>query len=180
MRILILLAMLATATPALANEPGEVLDAYFNILTSRDFATIAQMMDEDDMARLKSMMDVAMKAEADRGVYQLQERVFGERVDMETIESTTAEFYLEEIAGEILTAANRSHFFVDDWHLIGSVAETDEVVHYVVRLDMSQDGKTSQEIFVYTLVLHGEDWQLKFPPTIKQIITSLEASTNIR
>ena len=79
MRILILLAMLATATPALANEPGEVLDAYFNILTSRDFATIAQMMDEDDMARLKSMMDVAMKTEADRGVYQLQERVFGER-----------------------------------------------------------------------------------------------------
>ena len=72
-----------------------------------------------------------------------------------------------------------------DWVLSCDVDEflvlhvADNILHYVARLQMSQDGKTTQEIYVYTLVKDGEDWKLRFPPTIKQLLSVIEAGAQL-
>ena len=175
LRYIILLALLATTSPTWANEPEEVLDQYFNILTSTNTDKIADVMDSDSMASLKTMMDSAIRYQANHGNYELQRRIFGKKVSLDEVESTSAAFYLNQLATSILDAANSQNFRIDGRKVLGRIQEGDKIAHIVARLSMHQNSESTSDIFVYTLVKEGDSWKLTFPPTIRQVLTVIEA-----
>ncbi len=174
-RLFLFLLSLTLSSPVLSQEPEEVLNKYFEILTSRDFAGISQLMDSNSMANLKTLMDDTIRYQANHGRYDLQRNVFGKRVSLKEVENTPAEFYLEKLANQILEAAESQHLVVENRKILGSVKEGDDIVHYVARLTMHQDDESANDIFVYTLVKEGGGWKLVFPPTIRQVLTVIEA-----
>lgn len=89
---------------------------------------------------------------------------------MSQVAKTPAEFYLNALANEILKAARSQHLKVTDREIIGKIQENDDMVHIVVRLKMSQGDHLGTDILVYTLVKEKDEWKLKFPATIKQMV----------
>ena len=71
------------------------------------------------------------------------------------------------------------HFFVDNRRILGSVNESDDMVHIVVRLflhqDTDDDTTYNSDIYVYTLIREDGIWKLEFPPTIRQALSMIEA-----
>ncbi len=172
---LFLTCAMATNTLA-ANTPEATLDKYFDILQGQDFTGIASLMDSTSMANLKTLMDDAMSYQANHGVYRLQRRIFGTKVSMARVKSTPAEFYLNSLASEILNAARTQRLVVDHRAVLGRVDEGENMVHIVARLTMTQDNKEGTDVLVYTLIRENDDWRLKFPITIKQMLTVIETT----
>ncbi|MFT7221710.1 MAG: hypothetical protein ACI8Z1_003332, partial [Candidatus Azotimanducaceae bacterium] len=176
MRSLVLMVLLTMSGLIQANEPEDVLHQYFEVLTERDFSNLSGLMSERNMADLKELADRAILSQAPRGRFGLQERFFGHKVGAQAIEKTRAKHYLDVIAGEVLNAANATHFMVDSESVLGRVDEGDDMVHFVARLELHQDEKSSSDVMLYTLVRENGLWKLTFPPTFKQILSLLEAS----
>ena len=172
--ILLFQQTLASETPEATAEA--TLNKYFDILTGQDFAGIAALMDTESMMQLKATMDDAIGYQANHGVYRLQRRIFGRKVFMSDVDAATADFYLESLAGEILEAARAQHLIVDDRTILGQIQETENMVHIVARLSMHQDDNKATDVLVYTLVREADGWKLKFPATIKQMLTVIESS----
>lgn len=176
MRIVLLTLVLLLPGQVLAVNPDTMLDEYFEILLTRNFDNIGTLMDPGQMQELKALLDGVMKTELKGGNFGMQVRIFGKKVTLSEIEKTQPDFYLRKLAGSIRDAANVSHFYVTDRTILGRIDETPELVHYVVRLHLQQDEKTASDIYVYTLVKYGDDWKLKFPPTIRQMVGMIEAA----
>lgn len=176
MRLLVLMVLLTMSGLIQANEPEDVLNQYFEVLTERDFSNLSGLMSEKNMADLKELADRAILSQASRGRFGLQERFFGQKVTAEAIEKTQAKHYLDVMAGEVLNAANATHFMVDSESILGRVDEGDDMVHFVARLELHQEEKSSSDVMLYTLVRENGLWKLTFPPTFKQILSLLEAS----
>lgn len=177
MRILTGLILLLTLESGIASDtPEATLDKYFEVLTGQDFSGISQLMDTASMTNLKTTMDDAIGYQANHGVYRLQRRIFGRKVSMADVSAATADFYLESLAGEILEAARAQHLVVDDRVILGRIDETEDLVHIVARLNMHQDETTGTDVLVYTLIREEDGWKLKFPATIKQMLTVIESS----
>jgi hypothetical protein len=176
MRSLALIILLIMSGLIQANEPEEVLEQYFLVLTKRDFSNLSELMAEKSMVDLKALADKAISSQASQGRFGLQKRFFGQRLAPEAIEKTPAKHYLDVLAGEILHAADATHFSVDGESILGRVEEGDDTVHLIARLQMHQDENSNSDVMLYTLVLEHGQWKLTFPPTFKQILGVLEAS----
>jgi hypothetical protein len=162
------------------STPEATLDKYLSVLTGQNLAGVATLMDSSSMKSLKKSMDESIQYQANFGEYGLQRRVFGEKVSMSRVADTPAEFYLNALASEILKAARSQHLKVTDREVIGKIQENDDMVHIVVRLKMSQDDHQGTDILVYTLVRENDEWKLKFPATIKQMLTVIESTARQR
>lgn len=169
---LITISMVSSAS----TPPERTLFQYFDMLTTQNYDGIADLMDPESMEQLKFSMDNAMKFQAQYDVYRLQERIFGERKSKEEIAATPPAVYLEALAAEILRAAQATHLVVADRKVIGKVAETDKVIHIVARLTFKQDSARASDVLVYTLVKRPGGWKLRFPQTIKQMLTVVEGT----
>ena len=179
LRLIILLALITTTSITWANEPEEVLDRYFKILTSGNTDKIDTIMDADSMASLKTMMDNAIRYQANHGNYELQRRVFGKKVSLNQVEKTSAAFYLNQLANSILDAASSQNFRVESRKVLGRIQEGDKICHIVARLSLQQNSESTSDIFVYTLVKEGGSWKLTFPPTIRQVLTVIDAQAKL-
>lgn len=166
---------LAASSRGPGSTPEATLDAYFKILTERDVENISALMTSGSMSRLKKLMTDSLESEKARGDIALQQRFFGKPVTRETIRNTPASFFLDQLARDILNAAEMQHFFVDDRDIIGSVRESDDMVHFVVRLYLHQEERRNSDILVYTLIDENGTWKLEFPPTIRQTLAVFEA-----
>ncbi len=179
--IVALMVFLPTTASAESGDTGPqaVLDAYFEVLTQRNVEGISDLMASGSMDRLKGLMTEALQREKSRGSARLQNRFFGKSVTIAEIRDTPSSFYLDRIAGEILNAAEMQHFFVDNRRILGSVNESDDMVHIVVRLflhqDTDDDTTYNSDIYVYTLIREDGIWKLEFPPTIRQALSMIEA-----
>lgn len=177
--LVILVTLLALGSSAFAEGPGKTpqatLDAYFAMLTTRKVEDVASLMTSGSKSRLKTLMVEAFQTEKTTGGTALQGRFYGRGVTMEEVRNTPAAFFLEKFAQEILSAAEMQHFFVDNRQIIGSVSESDDMVHFVVRLFLHQDAKRNSDILVYTLIEEDGIWKLEFPPTIRQALAVFEA-----
>ena len=182
MRYLIALICTGLLTfQALADgTPEETLEKYLNVLTGQDLTDIANLMESSSMDSLKKSMDESIQYQANFGDYSLQRRIFGEKVLMSQVAETSAEVYLNALASEILKAARSQHLTVTSRQIIGKVQENDAMVHIVVRLKMSQENTHGSDILVYTLVKENGGWKLKFPATIKQMLTVIEGTARQR
>ncbi len=179
-----LIALVCTAllnSTALADgTPEATLDRYLAVLTGQDLTGISTLMDSSSMKSLKKSMDESIAYQANFGEYGLQRRVFGKKVSMSEVTKTPAEVYLKALAGEILKAARSQHLTVTDREIIGKIQENDNLVHIVARLKMVQDDHQGTDILVYTLVKENDEWKLKFPATIKQMLTVIESTARQR
>lgn len=99
---------------------------------------------------------------------------------MSQVAKTPAEFYLNALANEILKAARSQHLKVTDREIIGKIQENDDMVHIVVRLKMSQGDHLATDILVYTLVKEKDEWKLRFPDTIKQMVMVMVIESTAR
>lgn len=111
----LLLCLLTTKqvfASAESESPQSTLDAYFQVLTSRDISKLAGLMDSTNMAKLKGMMDIALQEELRVGGNRLQRRLFGKSMTLVQIERVTATYYLEQVAGDIQKAANGNWSFL--------------------------------------------------------------------
>jgi hypothetical protein len=182
MRYLITLVCIAllNSTAFADSTPEETLEKYMSVLTGQDLTGIATLMESSSMISLKKSMDESIQYQANFGEYGLQRRIFGKKVSMSQVAKTPAEFYLTALASEILKAARSQHLTVTDREIIGKIQENDEMVHIVARLKMSQNDQQGTEILVYTLVKENDEWKLKFPATIKQMLTVIESTARQR
>ena len=176
MRIFLTAFLLSFALTSAASEPVDTLDAYFRILTTRNYDGLENLMAASSMNDLKVMMDEAITYQTGNGVYRLQERIFGRRVSQSEVAGASARFYLRRLAKEILEAAQAQHLIVQKRDIIGAVNEGENTVHIVARLTMEQDGRTGTDVLLYTLIREQEGWKLTFPATIRQMLTVIEAS----
>ena len=80
-----------------------------------------------------------------------------------------------ELATSILDAANSQNFRIDSRKVLGRIQEGQKIAHIVARLSMQQNSESTSDVFVYTLVKEGDNWKLTFPPTIRQVLTVIEA-----
>ncbi len=182
MRYLIALicAALLNSTALAGSTPEETLEKYLAVLTGQDLTDVASLMDSSSMIKLKKSIDGSIEYQANFGDYSLQRRIFGDRVTMQRVAETPADFYLNALASEILKAARTQHLTVTDRQIIGKIQENDDMVHIVVRLNMSQDDIRGSDTLVYTLVREADEWKLKFPATIKQMLTVIEGTARQR
>lgn len=183
MRYLIALvctALLNSASFAASSTPEATLEKYLAVLTGQDLQGVATLMDSSSMKSLKKSMDESIQYQANFGEYGLQRRIFGKKVSMSQVAKTPAEFYLDTLAGEILKAARSQHLTVTDREIIGKIQENEDLVHIVARLKMVQDDHEGTDILVYTLVRENGGWKLKFPATIKQMLTVIESTARQR
>jgi hypothetical protein len=176
MRYLLLLLVCLSGPVWASTTPEQTLEKYFRILTERDYSGISSLMDSASMAGLKKTMDDAMGIQSSRGVNTLQLRIFGKAVSTEEIDSTPASFYLESLAAEILKASRRQQLIVSQRVILGRVDEGEDRTHIVARLTMEQGQHIGNEVLVYTLVRENNEWKLRFPATIKQMVMMIEGA----
>jgi len=164
------------SSAAIAQTAEDTLEKYLHVLTGEDLSGIATLMDSSSMENLKKSIDKSIQHQASFNDFTLQRRIFGEEVPMSDVARASAEFYLDALAGEILQAARSQHLKVTDREIIGKIQETENLVHIVVGLNMAQDESRGSDILVYTLVRENDQWKLKFPPTIKQMLLVIEST----
>jgi hypothetical protein len=178
--IALVCTVLLNSTAAASSTPEGTLEKYLSVLTGQELKGIATLMDSGSMNSLKKTIDESIQYQANFGEYGLQRRVFGQKVSMSRVAKTPAEFYLNALANEILKAARSQHLKVTDREIIGKIQENDDMVHIVVRLKMSQGDHLGTDILVYTLVKEKDEWKLKFPTTIKQMVMVIESTARQR
>ncbi|MFP6806403.1 MAG: hypothetical protein VB957_04355 [Pseudomonadales bacterium] len=179
-RFLIALICVVLSTGVTADGPQDAMGQYFQILNNRNYETIGSLMAAEDMNQLQELMVNAIRKQVRVGRYDIQKRVFGKKVSMKVIKETTADFYIGQLAKEILTAADTQHLVVDGQEVLGRFNETAEMVHFLVRVHMTQGETSASNIRVYTLVKEGEIWKMKFPDIIKQLLQVIEVSATQR
>ena len=177
-RIIIILFSLSLSHGIYANEPEEVLQQYFLILTSENYEDIGSLMDSASMAGLKELMVDAIRQQTRTGRSDLQKRIFGKKVTLKQVRETSADFYLHKLAEQILYAATSQNFIVEGQDMLGRIDENADTVHFLARVRMSQGDKSASTIRVYTLVKEEAGWKMNFPDTISQMLKVIEASAN--
>jgi len=177
-RIIIILVSLSISHGVSADGPDELLQQYFQILTTENYATIGTLMDSASMARLKELMVNAIRQQTRRGRSDLQKQIFGKKVTLKTVRETSADFYLHKLAEQIVYAATSQNFVVEGQDVLGRIDENDDTVHYLARVRMSQGDKSASTIRVYTIIREGAGWKMNFPDTISQMLQVIEASAN--
>jgi hypothetical protein len=180
-RIIILVSLTLSLTLSLgisADEPEEVLQQYFLILTSENYENIGSLMDSASMAGLKELMVDAIRQQTRRGRSDLQKRIFGKKVTLKHVRETSADFYLHKLAEQILYAATSQNFIVEGQDMLGRIDENADMVHFLARVRMSQGGKSASTIRVYTIIREAAGWKMNFPDTISQMLQVIEASAN--
>ncbi len=177
MRYIILLALFL-GSGALANEPEDVLNKYFAILTTQNYESMGSLMDSRSMAELKELMVNSIRQQTRTGRSDLQKRIFGKKVTLKKVRETSADFYLHRLADQILYAANSQHFVVESQDVLGRIDEGANIVHFLARVNMTQDEKHASTIRVYTIIKEGDEWKMKFPDTISQMLQVIEATAS--
>jgi hypothetical protein len=172
----VLLICIVMSAGAIADGPQDTLDQYFTVLTSRNYETLGSIMDSGDMVQLQVLMVNAIRQQARKGRYDLQRRIYGKKVTMKTVRETTADFFIGQLSREILTAAETQHLIVTGQEILGRVDESDDMVHFLIRVFMTQGETTAGNIRLYTIVKEGEAWKMKFPDVIKQMLQIIEVS----
>lgn len=178
--IALVCTVLLNSTAIASSTPEETLEKYLSILTGQEPEGITTLMDSESMDSLKKTIDESIQYQANFGEYGLQRRVFGQKVSMSRVSKAPAEFYLNALANEILKAARSQHLKVTDREIIGKIQENEDMVHIVARLKMSQGDNLGSDILVYTLVKEKDEWKLKFPATIKQMVMVIESTARQR
>ncbi len=161
-----------------ADGPTDTLDQYFTVLTSRNYNSLGSIMDSGDMAELQVLMVNAIRQQARKGRHDLQRRIYGKKVTMKKVRETSSDFFIGQLSREILSAADTQHLVVTGQEVLGRVDETEEMVHFLVRVFMTQGETTASNIRIYTLVKEGDTWKMKFPDVIKQMLQIIEVSVN--
>jgi hypothetical protein len=179
-RIIIILASLSISLGASADEPEEILQQYFQILTSQNFENIGSLMDSTSMAELKELMVNAIRQQTRTGRSDLQKSIYGKKVTLKTVRDTPADFFLHKLAEQILYAAASQHFVVEGQDVLGRIDENANTVHYLARVRMTQGDRSASTIRVYTIIREGAGWKMNFPDTISQMLQVIEASANRR
>ena len=178
MRRIIILVSLSISLGVSAAEPEEILQQYFQILTTQNFENIGSLMDAASMAGLKELMVDAIRQQTRTGRSDLQKRIFGKKVTLKKVRETSADFYLHKLAEQILYAAASQNFVVEGQDVLGRIDENADTVHYLARVRMSQGDKSASTIRVYTIIREGAGWKMNFPDTISQMLQVIEASAN--
>ncbi len=179
-RIIIILASLSISFGISADEPEEILQQYFTIVTSQNFENLGNLMDSESMAGLQELMVNAIRAQTRTGRSDLQKRIFGKKVTLNQVRKTSADFYLHKLAEQILYAATSQNFVVKGQDVLGRIDEGADTVHYLARVSMSQGDKSATAIRVYTIIREGDAWKMKFPDAISQLLQMIEANANRR
>jgi hypothetical protein len=177
-RIIIILCSLTLSLGISANEPEEVLQQYFQILTSENYENIGSLMDSASMAGLKELMVDAIRQQTRTGRSDLQKRIFGKKVTLKQVRETSADFYLHKLAEQILYAAHSQNFIVEGQDMLGRIDENADTAHFLARVRMSQGDKSASTIRVYTIIREEAGWKMNFPDTISQMLQVIEASAN--
>ncbi len=175
-RIVVLLGCLGFSSFSMGATPDEVLDQYFTVLVSRNFEVLGSIMDPGDMEEMRKMLVSTMDKQQQGGQFDLQKRLFGKKVQAARVREATADFYLHQLARQILTAANTQHLMVDSAEVLGFVAEGEGKRHYVARIHFSQQGRSTGDLRVYTLAKQGDTWKMQFPMIIRQMLQMIETT----
>ena len=177
-RIIIILCSLSLSLGIYADEPEDILQQYFQILTSENYENIGSLMDSASMAGLKELMVDAIRQQTRTGRSDLQKRIFGKKVTLKQVRETSADFYLHKLAEQILYAATSQNFIVEGQDMLGRIDENADTVHFLARVKMSQGDKSASTIRVYTIIREEAGWKMNFPDTISQMLQVIEASAN--
>ena len=176
----IILVCALVSTGVFADDPKDKLDQYFNILSSQAYDSLGSIMDSDDMDELQVLMVNAIRQQARRGRYDLQRQIYGKKVTMKRVRETTPDFYISQLSRAILSAAETQHMVVTRQEILGRIDESEEMVHFLVRVFMKQGERTASNIRVFTLVKEDDGWKMKFPDIIKQMLQVIEVSVSER
>jgi hypothetical protein len=158
-----------------AESPDALVEIYFHAISGGDFSKVGKNMNPHKMKDLKSLMDRVIQGELQQGRSQMQRRLFGKEISMATARATTADEYLDRLGSDILNAASGQNFSVDGHTVLGQVAEGNDKVHMVARVEMSQNGQSTMDIVVYSFTRIDGTWYMEFPQTIRQMLAVIEA-----
>ena len=83
--IVIILSCLLMTSNTVADGPKETLDQYFLVLTSQNYDSLGSIMESQDMIAFKELMVEAISIQMRSGRYELQRRIFGEKVSLKKV-----------------------------------------------------------------------------------------------
>ena len=116
-----LIALLPTF--AVASESQDVLETYFEALQNNDLTGMHDLMAQQDLDKMKEMLDRVITQQAEKGNNRLQFRLFGRKLSSSELAEVTTQQYVNALSQEILKAASSMHFSVTDREVLGRVEE---------------------------------------------------------
>lgn len=161
------LAVLAASAPQAQSIAGAeaAAQAYADAISAQDWAAAAALTDSTDLARLAELFDV-IAAFGEEGA-----DLFG----MDGAESPQDAFValMEFVSGQPMMGEVFGSISMD---LIGSVAESDTLVHVLGRTQTRMLGSEVSGIEVTTARWDGTRWVVKLKEEMEGMITAMEAA----
>jgi len=155
-------------------EPEEMLLVYADHVRQSQWDRIADVMDEDTKEKLKNAMVDLVKMEIDRGGSRIQQMVFGKPVKLKQAKSTTAGQYLGAVMKEMAGSVRQQGFDLAEVKILGSVLESDDLSHLLVRVGMAKGDDSFSNLQVFSFTRNGDRWGMHLPANIKQLLEMME------
>lgn len=134
-RIFLILLVTLFSTAARSETPDEMVAGYLTSISSYDFTRAVEYYAESDCVQFKRMLVPLLQREAESGKSDLSRMLFGRALDLQQISAMhSCEFVAKSISS--LSAASNARSVPKSnptAKIIGSVKESDALVHYVIR-----------------------------------------------
>lgn len=161
------LAVLAAGAPHAQSAAGAeaAAQAYADAVAAQDWAAAAALTDSTDLARLADLFDViAAFAEGEEDPLGLDEVESPQDAFVALMEFVSQQPMMGDVFGSISVT------------LLGSVAESDTLVHVLARTQSQMFGSDVSGIEVTTARWDGTRWVVKLKEEMEGMITAMETA----
>lgn len=168
-RLLVALALCILAPVAVANTPEEVVSSYLDALNSSEFSRATSLFATADCDEFKGMMEPLFSLEAASDQSELAELLFERPVSSEELQAIPpCEFVATTIAAVMrLTASMGSPVTDQASQILGSVRETESLIHYLVRGTAKFGDDAVSSLEVVSVRRDGDVWRIQMSEKMK-------------
>ena len=173
MKNALLFAVLLTAYPVSAATPETILRDYFAAISAGDVNQFGDHIVPLQMDQVKGLMIEIIESESPRAV-AMEKQLLGATMTLDEANQAAPRFFLGRIFSSIASGVGAASFSVESYKVLGSVSEDDDALHIVARVKVSQQGKTADDIAVFSFERVDGIWFMELPTIVRNYLGMIE------
>src|SRR5574341_639020 len=152
--------LLSTALPILAQTPEEITRAYFDKIKQHKWGETGQYFEKNSLKEFRETFDFLFVVPDKEAQKEAIAGLFGEEMTAEKLKKLSDETFFSKLMNVMTTMGGMGQIEFDSLEIIGSVPESDSLMHVLNRAKVKAGEITVKEIDVTSFKKVNGQWKI--------------------
>lgn len=163
---------------ALSDTPEKMAEQYYQHIKSGDWQALSNMMHPDATKAMKQALIPMFEMEATQNRKLIIEKVYGTGATVDSAKKASDKEFFQRSIKNISKMLRNQQFKMEEFKVLGKVAEDEKTVHVVVRETMSASELKMEELEIFTFIKEKEGWKLALSGKLANFVQTARFTTS--